>query len=135
MGIDGIGSTVDIAVSGLRAQSMRMRVVASNIANANTSRTETGEPYRRQSVILSTMMEQLKGVDILQVVPDMSTDFKKAYNPGHPDADENGFVTLPNVDLPMEMIDLISASRAYGANAAVLKRYQESVNVTLELLK
>jgi len=135
MSIEGVNSTVDIAVSGLRAQATRMNVIASNIANASTSRTESGGPYRRQSVVLSTIMEQLKGVEVLEVVPDMTSELNRVYQPGHPDADREGFVMLPNVDVPMEMIDLITASRAYGANAAILKRYQENIDVTLELLR
>ncbi|MFP4107322.1 MAG: flagellar basal body rod protein FlgC, partial [Phycisphaerae bacterium] len=77
----------------------------------------------------------LQGVTIEQVIGDMSTDFKKVHMPGHPDADEDGMVAMPNVDLPVEMMNMVTASRAYQANAAVLKRYQDSVDTTLELLR
>ena len=135
MGVDGMSSTIDIAVSGLRAQGLRMNTVASNIANANTSRTETGEPYRRKEVILSTLMDQLSGADVVEVAQDLTSDFKSLYQPGHPDASAQGYVLMPNVDLPIEMMHLVTASRAYQANAAVLKRYQESVDVAIELLR
>jgi flagellar basal-body rod protein FlgC len=133
--IKNIPSPVDIAVSGLRAESLRMNVISANIANANTSRTDAGGPYRRKDVIFSALMDQLEGVKVDQVVEDYATDFKQVYQPGHPDANADGFVLMPNVDLPVEMMQLVTASRAYQANAAVLKRFQENVDVTLELLR
>ena len=135
MGTDGIGSTIDIAVSGLRAQATKMDIVAANIANVNTSRTDTDEPYRRRMVVFSTLLDGLKGVEVLQIAPDMEPEFNSDHQPGHPDADGDGFVAMPNIDLPTEMIEMVTASRAYGANAAMLKRYQESMEVTLELLR
>jgi len=135
MSTDAINSTVDIAVSGLRAQATRMNVVASNIANANTSRTETGRPYRRQTLVLSSLAEELGGVEVLEVAPDLTSEFKRVFQPGHPDADADGYVMMPNVDLPVEMMQMVAASRAYQANAAILKRYQEMVNITIELLR
>ena len=68
-------------------------------------------------------------------MPDLKTDFKSVYEPGHPDANDEGYVLMPNVDLPMEMVSIVAASRAYQANAAVLKRYQEMVDVATELLR
>ena len=135
MDIQPVNSTVDIAVSGLRAQALRMNVVAANIANASTTRAEGGLPYRRKSVVLSTLFDQLSGVEVVEIASDIETDFKRLYQPGHPDADSDGFVSMPNVDLPQEMIHMIEATRAYQANAAVLKRYQESIDVALELLR
>jgi flagellar basal-body rod protein FlgC len=135
MEIKNIASPVDIAVSGLKAEGLRMNVISANIANANTSRTEEGGPYRRKDVVFSTLMDRMGGVNVEGVVDDYATDFKQVYQPGHPDANDDGFVMMPNVDLPVEMVQLVTASRAYQANAAVLKRYQENVDVTLELLK
>jgi len=126
---------IDIAISGLRAQSMRINVVSANIANASTTRTAAGEPYRRQDVVLSAGADGLDGVQILDIVRDTTSDFQALYQPGHPDADEEGYVRMPNVSLPMEMMSLMTASRAYEANAAVMKRYGEMVDVTLELLQ
>ena len=134
MAIGNIASPVDIAVSGLRAETLRMNVISNNIANADTVTTETGEPYRRQEVIFSTLMDQLSGVEIGKIVAD-SSEFKEVYRPNHPFADSRGYLRMPNVELPVEMMQLVHASRAYEANAAVLKRYQDTVNTTLELLR
>lgn len=135
MGINGVPNSVDIAISGLRAESARMNVIAGNIANSKTTRTDSGQPYRRQEVVLSTSGDAFSGPEIQSIAPDMATDFKRIHQPGHPDADENGYVMMPNVDLPVEMINLVVASRAYQANAAVLKRHQEIVNAAIALLK
>ena len=134
-GVNGISSTVDIAVSGLRAETVRMNVIANNIANAGTSRTPEGGPFRRQEALLSAGDEEALGVTIERIAPDLDTEFKKLFQPGHPDADDDGYVLMPNVDLPIEMINLVTASRAYQANAAVLKRYQDLVEATIELLR
>ena len=134
MSIDRIAPMVDIATSGLRAQSLRLNLIAGNIANAETTRTPSGEPYRRRDVVLQTAPDALGGVVVLDIQRDM-TDFRQVLMPGHPDADENGFVRLPNVDLPVEMMNLTTATRAYEANLAVLKRYQDMVEVTVELLR
>ena len=125
---------LNISVSGLRAEALRMKVISNNIANVNTSKTASGEPYRRQTVVLSTGGD-LSGVSIESVGGDLSTDFKKAYEPGNPNADADGYVSMPNVDLPTEMMNMVFASRAYQANAAVLKRHQELSEATLELLR
>jgi flagellar basal-body rod protein FlgC len=86
-------------------------------------------------VVLSTDNESLAGVEVEQIAPDMVTDFKRVFMQGHPDADKDGYVLMPNVELPTEMMRLVAASRAYQANAAVLKRYQEMIEVTIELLR
>ncbi len=135
MKVGRASSTIDIAVSGLRARATQMDVLSNNIANANTAQTDNGLPYRRQAVVFSTLMDGLKGIGSVRVTSDMSRDFKRLYEPGHPAADNDGYVLMPNVDLPVEMMQMMSASRAYQANAAVLKRYQEMVDLTLELLR
>ncbi len=135
MGVNGVSNAIDIAVSGLRAESTRMNVIAGNIANSSTSRTPSGDPYRRRQVVLSTDDDGLDGVKVEGITSDMLTDFKRVYKPGHPDADNNGYVLMPNVDLPVEMINMVAASRAYQANAAVMKRYEEMVDVAIELLR
>lgn len=135
MGVSGVPNSVDIAISGLRAESARMNVIAGNIANSKTTRTDSGQPYRRQEVVLSTKGDAFNGPQIQAISPDTATDFKQVYQPGHPDADANGYVKMPNVDLPIEMINLVAASRAYQANAAVLKRHQEIVDAAIALLK
>ena len=131
--IGRIPNPIDIAVSALRAQSLRMNVIAGNIANVNTSRTPSGEPYRKKEVVLST--DGISGVKIGDIGTDMTTEFKQLYQPGHPDADQEGYVRMPNIDLPVEMMKMVTASRAYQASAATMKRYQDMVNTTLELLR
>ena len=127
-------STFDISASALTAERFRMNIISNNIANANTTRTPEGGPYRRQLPVFEEREEEVvpspeagllgdtkigNGVRIIGVVED-NTPFKKIYNPGHPDADENGYVKMPNIDVVKEMVDLISASRAYEANLAVI---------------
>ena len=133
MNASKVSSPVDIGVSGLKAQALRMNVFARNIANVDTTRAEGGEPYRKRNVILA--IDPGGGVQIKGIAADMLTPFKEHYAPGHPDADENSFVQMPNVELPVEMMHMMTASRAYQANAATIKRYQEMVDVTLELLR
>jgi flagellar basal-body rod protein FlgC len=135
MGIEKVSTPIDVAVSGLRAESLRMKVIANNIANSNTEKTDGGTPYRRQQVLASTQAGALTGVTETRVADDTSSPFKSVYDPGNPDASPDGFVEMPNINLPVEMMDMVVANRAYQANAAVLKRYQESVDVALELLR
>jgi len=132
--IDKVASAVDIAVSGLRAEAMRMDVISSNIANSQTAAAGNGQPYRRKDLVFSTLMDEISGVTI-DGVRDDPTAFKVVYDPGHPNAAPNGYVQMPNVDVPIEMMHLVSASRAYQANAAVLKRFQDNIDTTLELLR
>jgi flagellar basal-body rod protein FlgC len=135
MSIKSIGSPIDITTSALHAQSMRMNVYSNNLANASTAKTDTGGPYRRKEVILSSVTDALNGVKIDRVAEDFTTEFQRIHNPGHPQADADGYVLMPNVSIPIEMMNLTSASRAYQANTAVLKRYQEMVDATLQLLR
>ena len=135
MPIEGLFTSMEISSSGLLAQRLRMNAIASNIANVNTNRTDTGKPYRRKELVLSTESDEIGGVKIDGIYDDESTEFKNLYQPGHPDADENGNVLMPNVNLPVEMMQMVMASRAYQANAAILKRYQSMIDVTLELLR
>ena len=126
-------STMGIAMSGMRAQTSSMKVIANNIANTMTSRTTAGVPYQRQVMVTETG-RGLAGVEATRVVRDTSA-FKDVYMPGHPDADAAGYVKMPNVDLPVEMMSLVTASRVYQANAAVMRRHIEGLDQTLELLK
>jgi len=134
MSVQKVVSPIDVAVSGMRAQSLRMNVTANKIANSNTSRAAGGQPYRRQRV-LTTAGAGISGVQIVGVRGDYATDFKKVLDAGNPDADENGFVNMPNVDLPIEMMQMVIAGRGYQANAAVLKKYQDMVDVALEVIR
>ncbi len=137
----GLFSTTQIASSGLAAERMRMEVAANNIANANSTRTADGSPYRRQQVVFSAAMKQalggagqLTGVAIDGVQADLS-EMPKVHSPGHPDADEDGFVTYPNVKLPHEMVDMMTAARAYEANLKSLQIFKTMTEQSLSLLK
>jgi len=134
MEANSIFGPVDIAVSGMRAQGKHMEVISSNVANARTANAGKGEPYRRLETVLKTQDDDISGVIVDRIVRDMG-DFKKVFDPGNPNADINGYMLMPNVNLPMEMMNLTIATRAYQANAAVLKRYQAMVETALELLR
>ena len=125
---------IDIAISGLRAQSKQMEVISSNVANARTTDAGNGKPYRRLEAVLKTDKDDISGVSVDEIVKDMS-DFQRILDPGNPEADEQGYVAMPNVNLPTEMINLNIVTRVYQANAAILKRYQQMVETTLELLR
>jgi flagellar basal-body rod protein FlgC len=124
----------DIAVSGMRAQGQNIEVISSNIANAQTGDTGKGQPYCRLEAVFRTTGEGPSGVELSQLVPDTGA-MQRIYDPGNPRADKSGYVTMPNVHMPVEMMNLTLASRAYQANAAVLKRYEKLVETTLELLR
>jgi flagellar basal-body rod protein FlgC len=125
---------IDIAISGLRAQDENLKIISSNVANAQTTDNGKGEPYRRLEAVFKAAEEGIGGVSLDETVEDMS-DLPKILRYGHPNADEQGYVTMPNVNLPIEMMNLNIATRTYQANAAILKRYQDMVETTLELLK
>ncbi len=129
----GMFGTIDISVSGLRASNKQLEVAGANIANIQTTDAGNGQPFRRLIAEFKAAKDGL-GIEDVDVVKDMS-DFHQVLNPGHPAADENGYVAMPNVDWPTEMITLNLASRTYQANAATLKRYQKMVETSLELLR
>jgi len=134
MEVDTGFGPIDIAISGLRAQKKNIDLISSNVANAQSTDNGNGQPYRRLEAVLKTDGDGIGGVSLDEITMDMS-DFPRILKPGHPDADEQGYVTMPNVKLPVEMMNMNIAARAYQANTAVLKRYQEMVETTLELLK
>jgi len=125
---------IDIAISGMQAQNKSMGVISSNVANAQSTNNGQGQPYRRLEAIFKADDDDMGGVTLEEIAADMS-ELPRILRPGHPDADEQGYVTMPNVDLPIEMVNLTMATRAYQANVAVLKRYQRMVETTLELLR
>jgi len=114
----GLISTLRVSSSGLSAERLRMDLVADNLANANTTRTPDGQPYRRKVAIFQPITPTPSmpgGVRVAQIAAD-TTPPRLVYEPGHPDADANGYVAYPNVDIVHEMVDMITASRAYEAN-------------------
>lgn len=129
-------ATMAVASSALRAQQGRMRVIAENLANANsTSRTAGGDPYRRQvPVFQPTKVAGAEGVQMLRVDPDQS-DFKTEYDPGNPAADAKGYVKMPNVNSLVEALDMKEAQRAYEANLNVIETARSMQARTLDILK
>jgi flagellar basal-body rod protein FlgC len=141
---------IDISASGLTAERLRMDVTAENLANAQTTRSPGGGPYRRKSVVLeqvgggfagqlagvvgSGSSSDASGVEVAGVVPD-NTPLRRVYDPGHPDADANGYVLMPNVNPVTEMVDLIDASRAYEANVTAMQTSKTVFTKTIELLR
>jgi len=116
-------SAIGSSASGLTAERLRMEVIANNIANVNTTRTESGESFRRQFLIFKARPKH-GGVYVpengIRKDYSLSNPLKLKFDPGHPDADENGYVHLPNVNIVTEMVDLISATRAYEANVMTI---------------
>lgn len=136
MEINGnIFGAIDIAISGLKAYGRQMEVISSNIANARTTDAGNGEPYRRLDAIFKAKEDGVSGVDISELVKDMTNFQKVLATSGDPRADADGYISMPNVNMAVELINLNMASRAYQANAAILKRYQKMVESSLELLK
>jgi len=167
---DGLFSSIKISATGLSGMRTKMDTVAKNLANAETTRTADGTPYRRERVVFSqTLAETLgrralpspqqrangtltttdprhissgggasgpavsRGVDMaVQTAPDAS-EFKVIYDPGHPDADEEGYVLMPNVNVITEMVDMITASRAYEANISAVQAAKQMFAKALEI--
>ena len=133
-------SGIDITSGALAAQRTRLDIVAQNIANAQTTRTAEGGPYKRQVVSFETELLKQAGGRSLQTVhiAGVSSDRsegERIQNPQHPDADKDGFVQMPNVNLAFEMVDLITASRTYEANLSVVKNARSMAMKTLEIGK
>lgn len=143
----GMFDAINISSSALHAERVRMDVISQNIANANTTRTENGTPYRRKIVVfeerkqsfgdllnqkLSSLQDSSGGVRVKAIIEDMSP-FKKVYDPTHPDADKNGYVNYPNVDIVTEMVNMIEASRAYEANVTALNITKSMITRTFEI--
>lgn len=143
----GYFSALDVGASALTAQRFRMDIISQNIANANTTKTDKGTPYRRQDVLfeekaaggkfsdyLSDSSKALvgSGVRVAKVVEDQ-TAFKKVYDPGNPEANAEGYVEMPNVDIITEMVNMISATRAYEANVTSINTSKSIASKALEI--
>ena len=136
---------MDISTSGLRAQRLRMDVIAENIANAEATRTPEGGPYRRREVVLEAdggawaktrqgLQGEASGVRVAKVTED-PTPPQLVYDPSHPDANAEGYVAMPNVNVPTEMVDLMAATRAYEANTAAFKAARDMGKAALDLMR
>ena len=150
----GLFDALQISASGLTAERMRMDVTAENLANAQSTRGADGQPYRRKEVVLQqrtsdfgSMLSSAMaprggapgsspagGVEVAGIVEDQSA-FRLVYDPGHPDANAEGYVEMPNVNSVTEMVDLISASRGYEANVTAINTAKQMFSKTLDILR
>ena len=126
-----------VSASALEAQKQRMNVIASNMANVHSTRTDEGGPYRRKDVLFPAAAVQsdpdtLAGVKVVDIVAD-STPFRTVYDPGHPDADKEGYVSMPNINIIEEMVNMMMASRAYEASVSAFNMSKTMFLKTLEL--
>ncbi len=139
-----LSAALSASASALNAERTRVEVAVSNLANAESTRGPDGQPYRRRDVVLEADpassfdavlgRAQATGVKVAGIVQDQSP-FRTRYEPSHPDADEKGFVQLPNVDAPEEMVNMLGAARAYQANLAAIGLIKDMVTKALELGK
>ena len=136
--MDDLIKTIRISSAGMRAQGNRLRVIAQNIANANSLPQEPGQqPYRRKVVTFKNVLDRSLGLETVRtgkVRPDRS-DFGKRYEPSHPAADADGYVLTPNVNSLIEMADMREAQRSYEANLSVIKTSKQMLNQTIDLLR
>jgi flagellar basal-body rod protein FlgC len=137
-----LSAAIAASASALNAERTRVEVAVSNIANADSTRGPNGEPYRRRDVVLQptepsafdSSLGDAVGVRVASVVEDRSP-FQQRYEPSHPDADENGYVSLPNIDPNTEMVDMVGASRAYQANLAAISIIRDMLQKSLDLAR
>jgi flagellar basal-body rod protein FlgC len=130
--------SIAIAASGLRAQAGRMRIIAENLANADSTAPQPGaDPYRRKIVTFRTEVDRALGAQVVTLgrVRTDSSDFRQKYEPGHPSADANGNVKYPNVNPLIEMTDMREAQRSYEANVNVITASRRMIQRTLDILK
>jgi len=133
---------IGISSTGLSAEARRMEVIANNVANANTSVGPDGKVFRRQEVIFAARLAERMadnekvgaGVELQEIIEDQRPP-KRVYRPGHPDADAEGFVEMPNINVMEEMVDMISASRSYEANLSAIKTARNMAAQALEIMK
>jgi flagellar basal-body rod protein FlgC len=132
--------TLNIAGSGLSAQRLRLQTIASNMANARTTRTEDGTPYQRRVPIFETLAVDPFGSDVERNIAQVEVssvetieDFVEVYDPSHPDADEDGFVSFPDINILEEMVDMMTTSRTYESNLKVVDLTREMAMKAIEL--
>jgi flagellar basal-body rod protein FlgC len=150
----GLFDALNVSGSGLSAERLRMDVVAENLANAQTTKDASGQPYKRKEVVLqeiggggfgaqlagamgartASTDSSVGGVQVAGIVQD-STAGKMVYDPGHPDANAQGYVQMPNVDPVTEMVDLITSSRSYESDVTAMQTAKQMFTKTLDLLR
>ena len=126
-------STMDICSSGMKAEWRRMQVISRNLANAENTRTEDGNPYKKKYAVFKSTLDEMNGVDVEGTTPSRKP-FRRVFRPEHPHANDKGMVKMPNVRVPTETVDMMSASRAYRANFKAMKNFQKICRKTLELI-
>lgn len=133
--------SLNTSAAGLNAQRLRMNLISSNMANVNTTRTEVGGPYKRKDAVFEAVGKNrfnysfeaaLCEVQVKEIVEDSRPPILK-YDPGHPDANQNGYVAMPNINVIEEMVNMISASRSYEANVSAIKTSKDMVKAALEI--
>jgi flagellar basal-body rod protein FlgC len=139
-----IFTTFDIAASGMKAQRTRLNTISSNLANAETTSTPEGGPYKKKSVVFqsqpvtfqghlnNSLNARAEGVKVVKIIED-SDPPQKIYNPSHPDANETGYVAMPNVNILKETVDMMSATRSYEANTTIIKSAKRMALKALEI--
>jgi flagellar basal-body rod protein FlgC len=128
---DRIFGAMSISSSGMAAERLRMETIANNIANAQSTRTASGEPFRRQDVVFAAV----GGPGDRQGRAGVRAPLQRVYMPGHPDADGDGFVSFPNVHIPIEMVNLLTAMRSYEANLKAAQVYKQMSEQALVLIR
>jgi flagellar basal-body rod protein FlgC len=140
----GLDQAMDISVSAINANRIHMELISSNLANIDTTRTQQGGPYRRKipvfgekplqfSNVLSSVQKKMPGgIEIRDIVDDPSP-FQKVFNPGHPDADSQGYVSLPNVSMAKEMVDMVYVEKVYEANITAFNATKKMAQDTLSI--
>ncbi len=138
MAMDPLSVAVNVAASGLNAQSERLRIVSENLANAQSTGNAPGsDPYQRKTITFASAMDATSGGSFVhvQAVDLDKSEFRVEFDPGHQAADENGFVKLPNVNTLVEMADMTEANRSYEANLQVMKQARELISMTIDLMR
>ncbi|MBX3186760.1 MAG: flagellar basal body rod protein FlgC [Labilithrix sp.] len=142
VGAPGVFSAMEVAASSLTAQRSRMNVIAGNLANARTTKTEDGTPYKRLDPVFAAtplapqsadpIMRAVHKVEVTEVRPD-ATPGQLVYDPGHPDANENGYVEYPNVNVVSEMVNMMSATRAYEAGVTSIESLKSMARAAIKI--
>ncbi len=141
-------SSISVSASGMSAERERAEVLVENIANADTTRTAEGGPYRRRDVVFQSdsvsspfssvfqnqLDSQARGVSVSDIIVDNSEP-ERRYMPGHPDADQNGYVAMPRVNPAQDMVDLLGASRSYQANVSAISAVKDMVQKSIDLFR
>lgn len=135
---DPLQSILKVGASGLEAQSARMRVLSENIANANsTGNTPGADPYTRKMITFESQLDDVEQASTVRVfgVEQVKTPYRLEHMPGHPAADDKGYVKMPNVDVMVEVADMREANRSYEANLQLIKQARDMINMTIDMLR